>query len=99
MCLGLHTGRVVVDRLGEDPQRLYTASGETTQVAMRLRQLAAPGTILLSAATQHLVQEDVWVEPQGEVTGRCDPCAGAGVRCPGYRPAAFGGRRPRRAGA
>jgi tetratricopeptide (TPR) repeat protein len=27
-----------------------------------------PGTILLSAATQHLVQEDVWVEPQGEVT-------------------------------
>ncbi len=67
LCLGLHTGRVVVDRLGGDPQRLYTAAGETTQVALRLRQLAAPGTILLSAATQHLVQEDVWVEPQGEV--------------------------------
>jgi class 3 adenylate cyclase/DNA-binding winged helix-turn-helix (wHTH) protein len=67
VCLGLHTGRVVVDRLGGDPQRLYTASGETTQVAVRLRQLAAPGTILLSAATQHLVQEDVWVEAQGEV--------------------------------
>ena len=68
MCLGLHTGRVVVDRLGGDAQRLYTASGETTQVALQLRQLAAPGTTLLSAATQHLVQEDVWVEPQGEVT-------------------------------
>jgi class 3 adenylate cyclase len=68
VCLGLHTGRVVVDRLGGDPQRLYTATGETTQVAIRLRQLAVPGTILLSAATQHLVQEDVWVEPQGEVT-------------------------------
>ena len=67
VCLGLHTGRVVVDRLGEDPQRLYTAPGETTQVALRLRQLAAPGTILLSVVTQHLVQEDVWVEPQGEV--------------------------------
>jgi class 3 adenylate cyclase len=66
VCLGLHTGRVVIDRLGGDPQRLYTAAGETTQVALRLRQLAAPGTILLSAATQHLVQEDVWVEPQGE---------------------------------
>ena len=68
LCLGLHTGRVVVDRLGGDPQRLYTAASETTQVALRLRQRAAPGTTLLSAATQHLVQEDVWVEPQGEVT-------------------------------
>ena len=67
LCLGLHTGRVVVDRLGGDPQRLYTAAGETTQVALRLRQLAAPGTMLLSAATQHLVQEHVRVEPQGEV--------------------------------
>jgi class 3 adenylate cyclase len=34
----------------------------------RLRQLAVPGVILLSAATQHLVQEDVWVEPHGKVT-------------------------------
>ena len=37
-------------------------------MALRLRQLAAPGTTLLSAATQHLVQEHVRVEPQGEVT-------------------------------
>ena len=65
LCLGLHTGRVVVDRLGGDPQRLYTAASETTQVALRLRQRAAPGTTLLSAVTQHLVQEDVWVESQG----------------------------------
>ena len=68
LCLGLHTGRVVVGRLGGDPQRLYTAVGETTQVALRLRQLAAPGTILLSAATRHLVQENVRVEPWGEAT-------------------------------
>jgi DNA-binding winged helix-turn-helix (wHTH) protein/class 3 adenylate cyclase/predicted ATPase len=68
LCLGLHTGRVVVDRLGGDPQRLYTAAGETTQVALWLRQLATPGTVLLSAATQHLVQEHVRVEPWGETT-------------------------------
>ena len=37
-------------------------------MALRLRRLAAPGTILLSAATERLVQEDVLVEPQGEVT-------------------------------
>ena len=67
LCLGLHTGRVVVDHLGGDPRWLYTAAGETTQVALRLRQLAAPGMILLSAATQHLVQENVRVEPWGEV--------------------------------
>jgi class 3 adenylate cyclase/DNA-binding winged helix-turn-helix (wHTH) protein len=68
LCLGLHTGRVVVDRLGGDPRRVYTAAGETTQVALRLRQLAASGTTLLSAATQQLVQEHVRTEPQGEVT-------------------------------
>ena len=68
LCLGLHTGRVVVDRLGGDPQRLYTAAGETTQVALRLRQLSVPGTVLLSAATQHLVQDNVRVEPWGEAT-------------------------------
>ncbi|HEY5870994.1 MAG TPA: winged helix-turn-helix domain-containing protein, partial [Candidatus Tectomicrobia bacterium] len=68
LCLGLHTGRVVVGRLGGDPQRLYTAVGETTQVALRLRQLAAPGTILLSTATRYLVQENVRVEPWGEAT-------------------------------
>jgi DNA-binding winged helix-turn-helix (wHTH) protein/class 3 adenylate cyclase len=67
LCLGLHTGRVVVDRLGGDPQRLYTATGETTRVALRLRQIAAPGMTLLSAATQPLVQEHVQVEPWGEV--------------------------------
>jgi predicted ATPase len=67
LCLGLHTGRVVVDRLGGDPQRLYTAAGETTRVALRLRQLAVPGMTLLSAATQPLVQEHVQVELWGEV--------------------------------
>ena len=36
-------------------------------MALQLRQLAAPGMTLLSAATQHLVQEQVRVEPQGEV--------------------------------
>ncbi|MGH8070816.1 MAG: AAA family ATPase [Candidatus Entotheonellia bacterium] len=68
LCLGLHTGRVVVELLGGEPLRLYTAAGETTQVALRLRQLAAPGTTLLSAATQQLVQESVQAEPRGEVT-------------------------------
>jgi class 3 adenylate cyclase len=40
--------------LGQEPQR-YTAIGEPTFLAMRLQQRAAPGTILLSAATYALV--------------------------------------------
>ena len=55
---------MVVDRLRETRSGSPQPAGETAQVAQR--QLAAPGTILLSAATQRLVQEDVWIEP-GEV--------------------------------
>lgn len=67
LCLGLHTGRVVVDCLGDAPQRLYTAAGETTQMAIQLRQHATPGAVLISAATQRLVHEEVWSEPQGKI--------------------------------
>jgi class 3 adenylate cyclase/tetratricopeptide (TPR) repeat protein len=65
VCMGLHSGRVVVGNLGHDAQRLYTAVGDPTELAMRLRHRAAPGAILLSAATAHLVQEDVQVEASG----------------------------------
>lgn len=60
--LGVHTGPVIVGSLPSVPQQLYTAPSTTTQVALRLQQLAAPGTILLSAATHRLVQEDIRAE-------------------------------------
>jgi class 3 adenylate cyclase/tetratricopeptide (TPR) repeat protein len=60
--LGLHTGPVIVGHLAHDPQRPYTASGETLRLATRLQQQAAPGTLLLSAATYTLVHAEV----QGE---------------------------------
>ena len=60
--LGLHTGPVVVGHLAHDPQRPYTASGDTLRLATRLQQQAAPGTLLLSATTYALVQAEV----QGE---------------------------------
>jgi class 3 adenylate cyclase/DNA-binding winged helix-turn-helix (wHTH) protein/tetratricopeptide (TPR) repeat protein len=65
--IGVHTGVVVVGRLGADPQRIYTAAGDTTALASRLQHLAAPGTILMSAATWQLVQDEVQVEPQGAI--------------------------------
>ena len=61
--LGLHTGPVVVGPLAYEPQRPYTAAGETLSLAIRLRQRATPDTLLVSAATYALVQDEV----QGEV--------------------------------
>ena len=60
--LGLHTGPVVVGPLAHEPQRPYTAAGDTLQLATRLQQQAAPDTLLVSAATYALVQDEV----QGE---------------------------------
>ena len=57
--LGLHTGPVVVGPLVHDPQLPYTAVGDTLHVATRLQQQAAPDTILVSAATYRLVQDEV----------------------------------------
>jgi len=60
--LGLHTGPVVVGLLAYEPQRPYTAAGDTLHVATRLQQRAAPDTILISAATYALVQDEVQSE-------------------------------------
>jgi class 3 adenylate cyclase/tetratricopeptide (TPR) repeat protein len=60
--LGLHTGPVVVGPLAYEPQRPYTAAGDTLHLAEQLQQQATPDTILVSAATYTLVQDEV----QGE---------------------------------
>jgi adenylate cyclase len=40
--IGVHTGVVVVGRLGADPQRIYTTAGGMTALASRLQHRAAP---------------------------------------------------------
>lgn len=65
LSMGVHSGLVVVGRLGTDRQWLVTAVGTPPHLAARLQQRAAPGTILVSAATYALVQEDVQVVPAG----------------------------------
>jgi class 3 adenylate cyclase len=65
--IGVHTGVVVVGRLGADPQRVYTAAGDTIALATRLQHRAAPGMILMSEATWQLVQDEVQVEPHGGI--------------------------------
>src|SRR5439155_12668853 len=68
VCIGLHTGPVVIGTHGKVSLRLDTAGEDTTAVATALSTQAAPGTILLSAVTLRLVQEEVQVESYGAIT-------------------------------
>jgi len=54
--IGLHSGLVVV---AEGPQQYATAVGAPVHLTLSLQQQAAPGTILLSAATYALVHTEV----------------------------------------
>jgi class 3 adenylate cyclase len=55
MRMGLNTGLVVVGKIGDDLRMDYTAVGDTTNLAARLQQMAPPGSVLISAATQQYV--------------------------------------------
>jgi class 3 adenylate cyclase/tetratricopeptide (TPR) repeat protein len=73
--LGLHTGLVVVGSIGSDLRMDYTAVGDTTNVAARLLQAAAPGQALISDAVQRLVAGHVEAVSLGHlaVKGRTEP--------------------------
>jgi hypothetical protein len=53
--IGLNTGLVVVGKIGDDLRMDYTAVGDTTNLAARMQQVAEPGTVVISEATQKLV--------------------------------------------
>ena len=67
MRLGLNSGEVVVRAIGNDLHMDYSAIGQTTHLAARMEQLATPGSILLTAATLHLVEGLVRVTAMGPV--------------------------------
>jgi class 3 adenylate cyclase/predicted ATPase len=54
--VGIHTGLVVVGEMGGGGRHEQLALGDTPNVAARLQGLAAPNTVVISAATHHLVQ-------------------------------------------
>jgi len=58
--VGLNSGEVVVRSIGSDLHMDYTAVGQTTHLAARMEQMAAPGTILTTGSTLSLVEG--WVE-------------------------------------
>jgi class 3 adenylate cyclase len=65
--VGLNSGDVVVRSVGSDLRMDYTAVGQTTHLAARMEQLAAPGSTRLSADTLHLAEGFVQVTTLGPV--------------------------------
>jgi class 3 adenylate cyclase/tetratricopeptide (TPR) repeat protein len=65
--VGLNSGEVVVRAIGNDLHMDYSAVGQTTHLAARMEQLAAPGSIRLTAAMLRLVEGLVRVNALGPV--------------------------------
>src|SRR5215472_760635 len=65
--VGLNSGEVVVCSIGSDLRMEYSAVGRTTHLAARMEQLAAPGSIQLTAETLRLAEGLVEVNPLGPV--------------------------------
>src|SRR5215813_369951 len=55
MRLGIHTGLVVVGEVGGGVRQEQLALGETPNLAARLQGIAAPNTVVISAATVQLL--------------------------------------------
>jgi class 3 adenylate cyclase/tetratricopeptide (TPR) repeat protein len=75
MRIGVHTGLVVVGKIGNDLRMDYTAVGDTTNLAARLQALAPAGSILISETTHRLVTGYFDTRDCGELTvkGRSTP--------------------------
>jgi class 3 adenylate cyclase/tetratricopeptide (TPR) repeat protein len=64
--LGVHTGVVVVGDVGVGARQEPLALGETPNLAARLQTLAAPNTLVISAATYQLIAGYFTCEALGE---------------------------------
>jgi class 3 adenylate cyclase/tetratricopeptide (TPR) repeat protein len=73
--MGLNTGLVIVGAIGDNLRMDYTAIGDTTNVAARLQQTAAPGQIVLSEATHRLVAGYCTTQSLGALSlkGKAEP--------------------------
>jgi TOMM system kinase/cyclase fusion protein len=63
--LGIHTGLVVVGEVGGGARQEQLALGETPNIAARLQDIAAPNTLVISAATLQLLGGFFACQPLG----------------------------------
>jgi class 3 adenylate cyclase/tetratricopeptide (TPR) repeat protein len=75
--IGIHTGPAVFGRIGGS-FGVETVIGDTANVAARLQQAAAPGTVLVSEAVRALARGYASFEPVGplDLKGKSVPVAG-----------------------
>jgi len=66
--MGIHSGEVVVGKIGDDLRMDYTAQGHTVGLAQRMESLAEPNTCYLSGATAQLVGGYFELKDLGEFT-------------------------------
>ncbi len=75
--VGINTGLVLVGEVGSDLRTEYSALGDAINIAARMEQTAAPGTIQVSHDTYRLVAPLFEWEPLGklEIKGKPEPIA------------------------
>jgi len=67
MRIGLHTGPVVVGRIGDDLTMDYTAVGDTVNLASRMQITTEPGTVQITEDTYRLTKGFFEFQPLGQI--------------------------------
>jgi class 3 adenylate cyclase len=95
--VGIHSGEVVVGKIGDDLRMDYTAQGHTVGLAARMEELASPDTVYLSATTARLVEGYFELEDLGAfpVKGVSDPVGAFELEGPGPHLTRFDAARAR----
>ena len=68
MRVGLNSGPVLVDSVGNDLRMDYTAIGDTVNLASRMESMATPRKVLVSADTHKMARDFFRFKPLGKVS-------------------------------